>query len=77
MSKDRMEIDNDTSTTVGRSAQIHDHGGARRYHVFDIAGNRFEVDIRYTNLVPVGGGSYGLVCSADDSVNGIPLIYIL
>jgi hypothetical protein len=40
----------------------------RRYHQFPIAGNVFEVDVRYTNLVPVGGGSYGLVCSADDSV---------
>ena len=67
---DPMEVDDDSSGKRGSSstANIHDHGGARQYHVFDIAGNRFEVDLRYTNLIPVGGGSYGLVCSADDSV---------
>lgn len=70
---DAMELDDDSSSvSVGHGGSagtnIHDHGGARRYHVFDIAGNRFEVDVRYTNLTPVGGGSYGLVCSADDSV---------
>ena len=65
---DAMELDHDSAINVGRSAQVHDHGRARQYHVFDIAGNRFEVDVRYTNLVPVGGGSYGLVCSADDSI---------
>ena len=61
---DPMEIDNRHTG----SSNIHNHGNARQYHVFDIAGNRFEVDVRYTNLIPVGGGSYGLVCSADDSV---------
>lgn len=30
----------------------------------------FVVDVRYTNLKPIGGGSYGFVCSADDSVTG-------
>jgi len=30
----------------------------------------FEIDVRYTNLKPVGSGSYGLVCSADDSETG-------
>jgi hypothetical protein len=30
----------------------------------------FYVDVRYTNLKPIGGGSYGFVCSADDSVSG-------
>jgi mitogen-activated protein kinase 1/3 len=30
----------------------------------------FVVDVRYTNLRPIGGGSYGFVCSADDSVTG-------
>ena len=37
------------------------------------AGNTFEVDVRYTNLKPVGGGSYGLVCSAKDNLTGKPV----
>jgi|EP00505_MAST-04D_sp_SCG-Rhode-Island_P004868 serine/threonine protein kinase len=43
---------------------------ARKYHTFTLAGNVFEVDVRYTNLKPVGGGSYGLVCSANDKMTG-------
>eukprot|EP00750_Incisomonas_marina_P018282 INCI2802.2.p1 GENE.INCI2802.2~~INCI2802.2.p1 ORF type:complete len:370 (+),score=63.49 INCI2802.2:345-1454(+) len=31
---------------------------------------QFEIDTRYTNLKEIGSGSYGLVCSADDSVAG-------
>ena len=30
----------------------------------------FFVDVRYTNLRPIGGGSYGFVCSADDTLTG-------
>lgn len=30
----------------------------------------FEIDVRYQNLKPVGSGSYGLVCSADDTLRG-------
>jgi mitogen-activated protein kinase 1/3 len=30
----------------------------------------FVVDVRYTNLRPIGGGSYGFVCSADDTITG-------
>jgi len=30
----------------------------------------FFVDVRYTNLKPIGGGSYGFVCSADDALTG-------
>ena len=30
----------------------------------------FMVDVRYQNLRPIGGGSYGLVCSADDMATG-------
>jgi mitogen-activated protein kinase 1/3 len=30
----------------------------------------FVVDVRYVNLIAVGGGSYGLVCSATDTVTG-------
>ena len=46
---------------------------ARKYHTFSLAGNTFEVDVRYTNLKPVGGGSYGLVCSAKDTLTGKPV----
>ena len=46
---------------------------ARKYHTFSLAGNTFEVDVRYTNLKPVGGGSYGLVCSAKDNLTGKPV----
>ena len=28
------------------------------------------VDVRYQNLKPIGGGSYGFVCSADDTATG-------
>ena len=69
-----MDLDEDMD--VGKAAKVNPAvrpgafgaSTARRYHQFPIAGNVFEVDVRYTNLVPVGGGSYGLVCSADDSV---------
>jgi len=30
----------------------------------------FTVDVRYTNLKYLGGGAYGSVCSADDSLTG-------
>ena len=30
----------------------------------------FVVDVRYVNLMAVGGGSYGLVCSATDTTTG-------
>jgi hypothetical protein len=30
----------------------------------------FHVDVRYTDLKPIGGGSYGFVCSAHDSITG-------
>ena len=46
---------------------------ARKYHTFSLAGNSFEVDVRYTDLKPVGGGSYGLVCSAKDNLTGKPV----
>ena len=41
---------------------------ARQYHRFEISCNNFDVDVRYSNLEPIGSGSYGLVCAADDSV---------
>eukprot|EP01029_Cantina_marsupialis_P019834 TRINITY_DN4613_c0_g1_i2.p1 TRINITY_DN4613_c0_g1~~TRINITY_DN4613_c0_g1_i2.p1 ORF type:complete len:356 (-),score=95.88 TRINITY_DN4613_c0_g1_i2:251-1318(-) len=34
-----------------------------------ISGTEFEVDVRYVNLKPIGRGSYGLVCSADDLIS--------
>ena len=32
--------------------------------------DQFYIDVRYTNLRPIGGGSYGVVCSADDTATG-------
>ena len=69
-----MDLDEDTGAGKAGKANPAARPGAfgastaRRLPPFPIAGNVFEVDVRYTNLVPVGGGSYGLVCSADDSV---------
>jgi len=40
----------------------------RQYHDVMISGAPFSVDVRYQNLKQIGGGSYGIVCSADDSV---------
>ena len=42
--------------------------GTRNYVQHPISGNVFEVDERYINLKAVGGGSYGVVCAADDVV---------
>mmetsp|Transcript_7806 Transcript_7806/g.15486 ORF Transcript_7806/g.15486 Transcript_7806/m.15486 type:complete len:439 (+) Transcript_7806:376-1692(+) len=42
----------------------------RNFHSFTISGTVFEVETRYVNLRAVGQGSYGLVCSADDTVTG-------
>ena len=39
------------------------------YHRFTIRGDDFDVDQRYTALKPIGGGAYGVVCSADDKVS--------
>ena len=33
-----------------------------------VARDNFFVDTRYRNLKPIGGGSYGVVCAADDVV---------
>mmetsp|Transcript_13876 Transcript_13876/g.27576 ORF Transcript_13876/g.27576 Transcript_13876/m.27576 type:complete len:107 (+) Transcript_13876:60-380(+) len=42
----------------------------RTYHEVPVSRELFIVDVRYTNLQPIGGGSYGFVCSADDSRTG-------
>uniref|UniRef100_A0A7S3JNM5 Mitogen-activated protein kinase n=1 Tax=Aureoumbra lagunensis TaxID=44058 RepID=A0A7S3JNM5_9STRA len=42
----------------------------RKYHSVPLGRDNFYLDVRYTNLRPIGGGSYGVVCSADDSVTG-------
>ena len=44
-----------------------------RYHSISVSREVFEVETRYTNLKAVGGGSYGIVCSAEDSVR-LPLL---
>lgn len=43
---------------------------SRDYHEIPIGGDSFFVDTRYTDLRPVGGGSYGYVCSALDQRTG-------
>ena len=68
MSASPMDIDDDKKMSATARPGAFGASTVRRYHQFPIAGNVFEVDVRYTNLVPVGGGSYGLVCSADDSI---------
>lgn len=40
----------------------------REFHQVTISGTLFEVETRYQNLKAVGQGSYGIVCSAEDSV---------
>ncbi|CAM9135905.1 unnamed protein product [Chrysoparadoxa australica] len=42
--------------------------GGREYHKVDVGRESFQVDVRYTNLKPIGDGSYGFVCSADDTL---------
>uniref|UniRef100_A0A7S2XWA1 Mitogen-activated protein kinase n=1 Tax=Fibrocapsa japonica TaxID=94617 RepID=A0A7S2XWA1_9STRA len=42
----------------------------REYHTLKIGRETFIVDVRYSNLKAIGDGSYGFVCSADDSVTG-------
>jgi len=42
----------------------------RQYHILTCGREKFEVDVRYSNLKPVGDGAYGFVCSADDAVTG-------
>ncbi|KAF1321106.1 Cmgc/mapk protein kinase, partial [Globisporangium splendens] len=44
------------------------------YHCVTISRNVFEVRSHYVNLRPVGGGSYGIVCSAEDTVRKVPLL---
>jgi hypothetical protein len=53
---------------------------ARRCHDVMIGGAPFSIDVRYQNLKQIGGGSYGIVCSADDTIEnrfGLPLIFVL
>ncbi len=40
------------------------------YHTLQVARESFFLDTRYTNLKPVGDGSYGFVCAADDALTG-------
>lgn len=42
----------------------------RKYHTESVGRTVYEIDVRYTNLKPVGSGSYGIVCSANDTVTG-------
>lgn len=45
----------------------------RVYKEHIISGHRFFVEDCYTDLKPIGGGSYGLVCSAVDKRTGEPV----
>lgn len=38
------------------------------FHCVTVSRDVFEVRSHYVNLRPVGGGSYGIVCSAEDTV---------
>uniref|UniRef100_A0A6U1B509 Mitogen-activated protein kinase n=1 Tax=Rhizochromulina marina TaxID=1034831 RepID=A0A6U1B509_9STRA len=42
----------------------------RPYHEVSVGQESFYVDVRYQNLKPIGGGSYGFVCSAEDTATG-------
>jgi len=42
----------------------------RKYHSVPLGRDQFYIDVRYANLRPIGGGSYGVVCSADDTATG-------
>ena len=46
------------------------HARRPSYHRVTVARDVFEVDTRYINLKPIGSGSYGMVCSALDTVTG-------
>jgi hypothetical protein len=53
---------------------------ARRFHDVQIGGAPFSIDVRYQNLKQIGGGSYGIVCSADDTVENrfvLPLVSLI
>eukprot|EP00617_Octactis_speculum_P015527 CAMPEP_0185770504 /NCGR_PEP_ID=MMETSP1174-20130828/59507_1 /TAXON_ID=35687 /ORGANISM="Dictyocha speculum, Strain CCMP1381" /LENGTH=61 /DNA_ID=CAMNT_0028455965 /DNA_START=117 /DNA_END=298 /DNA_ORIENTATION=- len=43
---------------------------SRNYHEAAVGRDVFFVDVRYRILKPIGGGSYGFVCSAIDEVTG-------
>ncbi|EQC29662.1 CMGC/MAPK protein kinase [Saprolegnia diclina VS20] len=40
------------------------------YHCVTVSRDVFEVRAQYVNLRPIGGGSYGIVCSAEDTLRG-------
>eukprot|EP00286_Rhodomonas_abbreviata_P024466 CAMPEP_0181293022 /NCGR_PEP_ID=MMETSP1101-20121128/2833_1 /TAXON_ID=46948 /ORGANISM="Rhodomonas abbreviata, Strain Caron Lab Isolate" /LENGTH=362 /DNA_ID=CAMNT_0023397561 /DNA_START=213 /DNA_END=1297 /DNA_ORIENTATION=- len=40
------------------------------YHTLSVGYNSFHIDERYSNLKPIGDGSYGFVASATDKVTG-------
>ena len=40
----------------------------RTFHSYTFGEQVFQVDTRYRNLKVIGSGSYGIVCSADDTV---------
>ena len=42
----------------------------RKYHSVPLGRDQFYIDVRYSNLRPIGGGSYGVVCAADDATTG-------
>ena len=40
------------------------------FHLVHVGYQQFNIDKRYVNLKACGDGSYGFVCSADDTVSG-------
>ena len=53
--------------TRGRARAPFFRNPSRAFQV-PVARDNFFVDTRYRNLKPIGGGSYGVVCAADDVV---------
>lgn len=43
---------------------------SHKFHLVQVGYQQFNIDRRYVNLTPCGDGSYGFVCSADDTVTG-------
>ena len=55
--------------TRGRARAPFFRNPSRAFQV-PVARDNFFVDTRYRNLKPIGGGSYGVVCAADDAASG-------
>lgn len=64
--KSREQGQNRLSAAVAMSVEPSRFGP--EFHRVTVSRDVFEVRSHYVNLRPVGGGSYGIVCSAEDTV---------